>query len=202
MTESTQQQAPATDPMSCPECSKLLAFAELDEMIAKGVASPGQMTQHDELAREISGNPQNGESVAAVLARKLAEQRHRENLTAKVEAKADQLLQSLTREFGRERLAKDRSLAILPSGAAISLQRVRFAFFVTDEVKREALAAAGFSAMVGDLVIDHFGSNDYTIVDGVENVAALRAALLNIGVAINAPTIAGEDRDGDGRTGE
>lgn len=236
MTETTTQQ-PAPDTSSCPDCRRLLTFAELDEMIAAGTASPEQLAQHDELAREISGNPQSGEAVAAVLARALADARHRANLVAleeiehggdpvlnwmaanvaleqnavgdirpnkkKSRAKIDEFLQRLTREFGRERLAKDPGLAILPSGDAISVRSIRSAFFITDDVKRKALAEVGFLANLGDLVIDHFGSNsDYTIVYDAEDIAAMRAALFNIGVTVNAPTIAGEDRDGDGRTGE
>lgn len=188
MTESTQNPAPSrTDAASCEDCSKLLAFAELDELIAAGVASPGQMTQHDELARELSGDKQSGEAVAAVLARQLAEERHRTDMMASVRVKADELLRRFSREYGPESLRKDPTLAILPSGNAISLSCIR-----------EARIAGTNQSML----ILHDEASDHIRIDDPTDVAALRAALLNIGVAINAPTIAGEDRDGDGRTGE
>lgn len=200
MTES-KNPAPA-DAASCPDCSKLLAFAELDEMIVAGVASPGQMTQHDELARELSGDKQSGEAVAAVLARQLAESRHSVNPAINLlQVKADELIEKLRRDLSRESLRKDPTLAILPSGDAISLGGLLEAWTVREE-DLEDLADEGYPAAVGNLVLNYRDSDRLFVISDVEDIAAVRAALHNIGVAINAPTIAGEDRDGDGRTGE
>ncbi len=185
MTESTQTPALSrTDAASCPDCSKLLAFAELDEMIVAGVASPGQMTQHDELARELSGEKSNGEAVAAVLARQLAEARHQGAVTSLLEVKADELIERLRQDFSRETLAKDRGLAILPSGRKVSVRNV-----------------LDFERWSETANVRYFGGG-FVLLSESADIAALDAALSNVGVSVNAPTIAGEDRDGDGRTGE
>lgn len=58
MTESTQMPAPSrTDAASCPDCSKLLAFAELDEMIVAGVASPGRGTTQQRSPKKSKKSP-------------------------------------------------------------------------------------------------------------------------------------------------
>ncbi len=185
MTEAPQTPAPSpTDAAACPDCRKLLLFAELDEMLVAGGGTTGQRIQHDELAREISGNPLSGELIAAVLARALADERHRGKATQLLEEKADELIQKLTREFSRERLAKDTGLAILPSGRKISVRNVM-----------------DFERWTESATVRYAGGQMVMLSDAAD-IAALDAALTNAGVAVNAPTIAGEDRDGDGRTGE
>jgi hypothetical protein len=179
MTESQQTAAPSrTDAASCPDCSKLLEFADCDEAMANGTASTEQAKRFAALAFELSGGKLNGEAVSSVLARQLAEERHRVQFTQLVAERE---------EPGSERLQKDPTLAILPSGNAISVANILEARFVP---------------VTGSLFVLHQDGMEPVRIDDAADVAALRAALLNIGVAINAPTIAGEDRDGDGRTGE
>ena len=88
-----------------------------------------------------------------------------------------------------ESLAKDPHLAILPSGVKISTRNVKW--FGVDEDGTFA-------------TVRYFGDIDDDAVDiiGAHDIAAFNAALNDIGVYVAAPTLKGDDNDGDGQTAE
>ncbi|MEO8277422.1 MAG: hypothetical protein ABI639_14505 [Thermoanaerobaculia bacterium] len=208
MNSSTQQDGskpskPRTELPDCPGDAKLQEFADLDDVIVRGRPNDDQMSRYDELAREFSGNPMNGQGVAGMLARQLLDHRrsftHYRNVMQKeVEAKADKLINELTATMRakRESLEKDPTLAILPNGNSVSLAGIRCAFmFDAKNAQYES------SVRPGEFMIVYKVGPPCMFYDPAD-IAAVRAALHNIGVAINAPTIKGEDRDGDGKVGE
>jgi hypothetical protein len=156
---------------------------------AEGLDDKAEMNRYDELSRELAGDPDKGPMVAAVLARQLAASRHSRPAKTRLEIAPElmTLMREMREEVLNERLPKDRKLAILPSGNAVSV---------------DGILEARFSPESGCLFITHADGQEPVRIDDRFDVAALRAALHNVGVAINAPTIAGEDRDGDGQAGE
>ena len=86
-----------------------------------------------------------------------------------------------------ERLAKDPHLAILPSGMKLSTKDVR-------NFKLPSTSGASW-------VYYGNGSGPVAIYDQ-HDIAAFNAALNDIGVYVNAPTLKGDDADGDGQIGE
>lgn len=88
-----------------------------------------------------------------------------------------------------ERLAKDPHLAILPSGVKISTRNVKW--FGIDE--DGTFATVRYFGDIDDDAVDIFGAHD---------IAAFNAALNDIGVFVAAPTLKGDDNDGDGQTAE
>lgn len=184
--DATMEAASTPDKKPLPHCPGdvvLEEFAALDELFVTGTPTTEQQNRYDELAREITGHP-TGEGVAGVLARLLID--HHKRGISSMEARADQIIESLHRVMrpAPETLRKDPTLAILPSGRKVSVRDVM------DFERWTESATLRYST--GHLVM----------LDKADDIAALDAALGNIGVAVNAPTIAGEDRDGDGRTGE
>lgn len=85
-----------------------------------------------------------------------------------------------------ERLAKDPHLAILPSGRKVSTKGVRE--FALPEAGRHAYVyyhGAGVTSST-------------TCIEDPHDIAAFDAALNDIGVYVAAPTLKGDDNDGDG----
>lgn len=194
MTVAQQTAAPErTDEGGVVDRRLLLEFAELDELFVDTKASSEQIRRLAELSIAIAGPDYRGENVGAVLARRLAAAQYQllqmHGRLEEFDGQADRILALVEKHFGSrpEKLGKDGYLAILPSGNAISLRGILEARFV---------GATGGVLILFSEAIDHVRIDDPT------DVAALRAALHRVGVSINAPTIAGEDRDGDGRTGE
>lgn len=89
-----------------------------------------------------------------------------------------------------ERLAKDPHLAILPSGSKRSTKRVR-SFDIT--------TVGSQSITVGQVIYEDGDSVELT---DPHDIAAFNAALNDIGVYVAAPTLKGDDNDGDGQTAE
>ena len=81
-----------------------------------------------------------------------------------------------------ERLAKDPHLAILPSGRKVTVGGV-----------------LDFEPYMG--VVRYCDGETVTINDP-HDIAAFNAALNDIGVYVAAPTLTGDDNDGDGQTAE
>jgi hypothetical protein len=111
-----------------------------------------------------------------------------ENFTKEQIQHLDMLVDQLDAMFpidrmDEERLAKDPHLAILPSGMKLS----------TKDVLNFEMPASPRTAWVyyGN------GSGPVAIYDQ-HDVAAFNAALNDIGVYVSAPTIKGDDADGDG----
>ena len=90
-------------------------------------------------------------------------------------------------EDREERLAKDPHLAILPSGMKISTKDV----LNFEPPNDENTAWVYYSN----------GSRPVAIYDQ-HDIAAFNAALNDIGVYVAAPTLKGDDNDGDGQTAE
>lgn len=198
MTEAQQTAAPSrTDGGAMLDRSLLLEYAALDQLYVETKISPEQIKRIEQLSVEIAGPDHRGENVGAVLARRLAETQDL------LEGQVNRLIDQAATYFERrkESLRKDAELAIMPSGDAISLGGILEAWTVVEE-NLEDIVEEGYTAKVGDLVLIYRHSDRVSVISDAEDIAAVRAALHNIGVAINAPTIAGEDRDGDGRTGE
>lgn len=115
-----------------------------------------------------------------------------ENFTKEQLMHLDMLVDQLDEAYpldrtDEERLAKDDHLAILPSGHKVSTLNVK-QFWV--------------SSHSGKGCIQYFGSEDVLYIDDRHDVAAFNAALNDIGVYVAAPTLKGDDNDGDGQIGE
>lgn len=91
-----------------------------------------------------------------------------------------------------ERLAKDPHLAVLPSGRKVSLRDVKsFEAPKLNDSEEGGIPGAFLKYSVGTTLI----------ITGRADIAAVDAALNRIGVYVNAPTLPGEDADGDGKVG-
>lgn len=115
----------------------------------------------------------------------------------------DMLIDQVEAEFpldrmDEERLEKDPHLAILPSGAKLSTDSVRSFTLLTPSVL--GMIAAGdlpdFWATGDGLVTYTNGAT--VLVRDPHDIAAFNAALNDIGVYVAAPTLKGDDADGDG----
>jgi hypothetical protein len=199
----TPEQPPRTDLPDCPGDEKLLEFAELDALLCGGKPTTEQMNRYDELSRDFVGPTAHPQTVPGVLARHLLEHHRlfgdfRRKMEVEISAKADRLLEQLRESMKPkpEALRKDPSLAILPSGEAVSLGNLQHVF-----VAESPGFVSGVAVNPGNLFLS-WGHGDCASIQNPADIAAIRAALHNVGVSINAPTIAGEDRDGDGKTRE
>ena len=85
-----------------------------------------------------------------------------------------------------ERLAKDPHLAILPSGQKLSTRDVRVCRVAAD----------------GTAYVYYFGETYPESLEDPHDIAAFNSALNDIGVYVAAPTLKGDDADGDGEIGE
>lgn len=99
--------------------------------------------------------------------------------------------QVLNRKRG-EQLAKDSHLAVLPSGAKVSTRDVRhFHPGVQIPANRDIQPGVPIT----------YGNGDAVWLYEPADIFAFNAALNRIGVYVNAPTLPGEDADGDGKVG-
>lgn len=89
-----------------------------------------------------------------------------------------------------ERLAKDPHLAILPSGRKVSTRGVLE--FMVPEAGRNAYVYYHGAGV----------TNSTVSIEDPHDIAAFNAALNEIGVYVEAPTLKGDDNDGDGQTAE
>lgn len=97
-----------------------------------------------------------------------------------------------------ERLAKDHHLAILPSGLKLSTATVRsFAILTKEVLGMIALGDLPDFWATGDGLVAYTNGATVLIRDH-HDVAAFNAALNDIGVYVAAPTLKGDDADGDG----
>lgn len=83
-----------------------------------------------------------------------------------------------------ETLAKDPALAILPSGRAVSVRNI-----------------CASRMRDGALYVCHFGETGEISIRDPHDVAAMQAAINHVGVFVEAPTLKGDDADGDGKAG-
>ena len=95
-----------------------------------------------------------------------------------------------------ERLAKDPHLAILPSGLKYSTETVRFFGIIDREYQ---VGERHWQKGMGQIIYANGGE---LAIHDPHDVAAFDAALNDIGVYVAAPTIKGDDADGDGEIGE
>jgi len=91
-----------------------------------------------------------------------------------------------------ERLAKDPHLAILPSGLKYSTDGVRFFGIIDREYQR---GEKHWQMGMGQIVYE---DGCTMAIHEPHDVAAFNAALNDIGVYVAAPTLKGDDNDGDG----
>lgn len=99
-----------------------------------------------------------------------------------------------TDRMDEERLAKDPNLAILPSGMKISTADIL-------EFRPECTMAFATTGVANSVVVNYRNGKVVFITDP-HDVAAFNAALNDIGVYVAAPTLKGDDADGDGKTRE
>lgn len=99
-------------------------------------------------------------------------------------------------EDREERLAKDPHLAILPSGLKYSTKGVRFFGIVTENYQTgERCWRKGMGQV-------RYEDGEELAIHRPADVAAFSSALNDIGVYVAAPTLKGDDNDGDGLTAE
>ncbi len=100
-----------------------------------------------------------------------------------------------------EFLSRDASLAILPSGRKVSTKGVRY--FDAGEVELVELGGkgAGELPLGTPLASVIYADGGEVVIAGATDIAAFDAALNTVGVYVNAPTLKGEDADGDGGVG-
>lgn len=91
-----------------------------------------------------------------------------------------------------EALWSDGDLAILPSGTKVT----------TDQVAYFNAAELEYDETNEPLATILFRNGGEITLRGATDIAAYDAALNAVGVYVNAPTMPGEDADGDGLTGE
>lgn len=101
-----------------------------------------------------------------------------------------------------EQLPKDPFLLVLPSGRKVSALGVRY--FDASEaniVEEDEAESMGLPPGTPLAEVHYMDGNEIVIV-GAHDIAAFDAALNSIGIYVNAPTLEGDDADGDGRVGE
>lgn len=119
-----------------------------------------------------------------------------ENFTKEQLMHLDMLVDQLDEAYpldrtDEERLAKDPHLAILPSGRKLS----------TVDVFEARVEPAGEIGPAETMCVIYRNSLSAVITDP-HDIAAFNAALNDIGVYVAAPTLKGDDADGDGQIGE
>lgn len=130
-----------------------------------------------------------------------------ENFTKEQLMHLDMLVDQLDEAYpldrtDEERLAKDPHLAILPSGMKLSTKGVRcFEIIDQDEFNRSMVGTFPPTFRPGNALIRYDNCGEEFLSDP-HDIAAFDSALNDIGVYVAAPTLKGDDADGDGQIGE
>lgn len=163
--------------------AELREFADLHGLWPNTATTEAQRRRYHEL--ELIIDPESGgEGGAAILANALAAALEREGEGHLSDRELEVAERILSLEAKRKPLPAFPLMLNLPSGKVVNLSGFR----ETVESNPGILLC--------------FASGNPIVVDEPHDVAAVRARLQRLATEINAPTLAGEDRDGDGKVNE
>lgn len=126
-----------------------------------------------------------------------------ENFTKEQMQHLDMLVDQLDEAFptdrvDEERLAKDPHLAILPSGRKVSTNQVQsFVIYTKEMLNQSPIGMLPACIKEGDGLLI-YRSGGMELLNRPHDIVAFNAALNDIGVYVAAPTLKGDDADGDG----
>lgn len=166
--------------------AELREYAELRiHFTLEAELNPDELRRLAELESAIAGEGATISEVCECLALALAEER--DEFCDAIEAVRGEFPES--------------DLLMLPSGRATSLNGLRNMSLVT-EPKSWPPVGVGQKPEMRTVLHLMYENGNLMVVADPHDIAALRAHVHRIAASIESPTLAGDDRDGDGKVGE